>query len=623
MRNELTILREYMRANGLDAYLIFSSDPHGSEYVHPHFKFREWVSGFSGSNGTLLVTLNDAVLWTDSRYYIQAEIELGLKSNSLPAQTGSSGIRLFKYGMPGIPNVIEYVLENASAGRKIGVDAGTIPAALGKKMERAFAAKQIELINIDLSEMTWNERPALTSSPISLIIPKLQGNSFDEKIEKIREDMSDEVDMLIVSNLDEIAWLLNLRGSDIPHNPVFYSYLVIKKKAVKLYIFEEAANIDVRWYFGEHHISVRHYNNFFKDISNDALGTTIEVDESATSYSLYNWLKQFGNVVSVSNPVARHKAIKSIGEIGALLNANIRDGRAMVRFIYWLKKTVGKEELTELSVSDTLDYLRKYEGAIDTSFETIAAYGKNAAIVHYNANENSNATLSPEGFLLVDSGGHYLDSEDLYGGAAGGTTDITRTIALGPISDDMKLHYTAVLQGMIDLATAIFPAGIEASILDGLAHKYLWTHGLDYGHETGHGIGFALSVHEPYVSISKKSTTVFEPGMVVSDEPGVYIENEYGIRIENDLLCVEADLRKRQAEIFKITAVPTTAHPARSLAFETLTLCPFEKDAIVVDQLTTEQRRYINNYHKKVYDLLAPGLEPEVAKWLAEETMPI
>ncbi len=571
MRQQLIDLRARMQQAGVDAYIVPTTDFHGSEYVNDYFKCRKFLSGFTGSAGTVVVTQEEAWLWTDGRYFLQAADQLE-----------GSGIGLMKMGQPGVPTIEAYLKEKMTAENTIGFDGRVCDYAFGCKLE-AICKVNYEL---DLVGDIWTERPAIKPSKIYGLPISVTGETAASKLARVRSYMAEKgADYHLITKMEEIAWLFNVRGDDVANTPVFFSFALIEKDHAYLYIMDET--------FEEE--DVRPYFQIFEDVKSIPAGTIL-LNEDIVSYALVRSLPEKVRIVNGDNPVNLMKALKNDDEIRSTKNAHLKDGAAMVNFIYWLKQTVGKETITEISAADYLEKCRReQEGCYDLSFSTISGYMENGAIVHYDPTPETNKTLRAEGFLLVDSGGQYED----------GTTDITRTIALGPLSQKMKEHYTTVLRCHIHLATAEFPAGTTGADLDTLTRKPLQAIGLDYNHGTGHGVGHLLSVHEGPQTISSKSgcDTPFCQSMITSNEPGVYLEGEYGIRLENEILCVEAKGGK--------------------LGFENLTFCPFDREAILPELLTAEELAWLNSYHKEVCEKIAPRVSAEVADWLYEVTKEI
>ena len=571
MKQQLIDLRTRMQQAGIDAYIIPTTDFHGSEYVNDYFKCRKFLSGFTGSAGTVVVTQEEAYLWTDGRYFLQATDQLK-----------DTGIGLMKMGQPGVPTIDAYLKEKLTPENTIGFDGRVCDYAFGCKLESICKVNY----ELDLVGDIWKDRPAIKPSKIYGLQSSVTGETAGSKLARVRSYMEKKgADYHLITKLEEIAWLFNVRGDDVANTPVFFSFALIARDHAYLYVMDET--------FKEE--DVRPYFQIFEDIKTIPQGTIL-LDEDVVSYALVRSLPEKVQIINSSSPVTMMKALKNEDEIRSTKNAHLKDGAAMVNFIYWLKQTVGKEEITEISAADYLEQCRReQEGCYDLSFTTISGYMSNGAIVHYEATPATNKTLKPEGFLLVDSGGQYED----------GTTDITRTIALGPLSQKMKEHYTTVLRCHIRLAMAKFPVGTTGSELDTLTRQPLHAIGLDYNHGTGHGVGHLLSVHEGPQTISGKPgcDVPFYQNMITSNEPGVYLEGEYGIRLENEILCVDAANGK--------------------LGFENLTYCPFDREAILPELLTEEELAWLNSYHREVYEKIAPRVSAETSAWLKQQTAEI
>lgn len=569
MKEELLVLRREMGKRGIDAYLVPTTDFHGSEYVNDYFKCRKYVSGFTGSAGTLLVTNDFAGLWTDGRYFLQAEKQLA-----------GSGISLMKINQPGVLSIREYLAENLKPESVVAFDGRVVDADFGKSLETDYNIK----FDLDLVGEIWKERPALHGNEIYELPLEAVGETAESKLKRLRLAMEEKgADYHIITGLEEIAWLYNLRGSDVSHTPVFFAFSIISRDEDRLYTLYPIAKV----LEGRESLP---YFQFFEDIKGLKKGSLL-LDTKKASYTLVKSLPEDVEIISDVDPVEAMKAVKNQTELRCTQNAHIKDGTAMVQFIFWLKSNVGKAAISEISAADKLETLRRQQtGCFDLSFDTISGYMENGAIVHYTPTPDTDRQLRPEGLLLVDSGGQYED----------GTTDITRTIALGPLTDEMREDYTTVLKSNLELSMAVFEKGITGSQLDQIARNPLRAKGLDFNHGTGHGVGHILSVHEGPNRISPTGGDwPILPGMITTDEPGVYKEGAYGIRLENELVCVEKD---------------------GSLAFEPITLCPFDRDAILPEMLSEEERKYLNAYHEKVYRVLESRLETEVRSWLREQT---
>lgn len=593
IKERIEALRDLMRREGMSAYIIPTNDFHLSEYTGDYFKERKFMSGFTGSAGTLTVTLDDAGLWTDGRYFIQAAGQL----------TGS-GIRLFKQGTDGVPEIEDFLAAVLKAGDVVGFDGRMVDARWGMKLEKVLAEKSIAIAcGKNLVDEIWQDRPAMPKDKVYILDLQYAGVPCTDKIADVRAVMDKAgADVHVLTHLEDIAWLLNLRGWDVKNTPVFMSYIVIGKDYVDLYIDSDKLDKTVQSYLADNGINVKPYNDVYGDMAALDEQKTVMLDPDQINYAIYKGLK--AKTVVCANPTILAKSIKNDVEIENLFKGHIKDGVAVTRFIYWVKNNIGKIEMTELSASDYLEQCRRaQENFVDLSFTTIAAYNANAAMMHYSATPENNAVLKPEGMLLVDSGGQYLE----------GTTDITRTIVLGPISDEIKRHYTAVLRGMLNLQNARFLYGCRGLNLDILARGPVWDMNLDYQCGTGHGIGYLLSVHEPpngfrwKIVPERNDSCVLEAGMVTSDEPGIYLEGKYGIRIENELVC-----RKGEANEY-----------GQFMYFEPLTFVPIDLDGIDADEMTKTEKQRLNSYHKLVYDTISPYLTEEEAAWLKVYTREI
>ncbi len=565
MKKQLTELRQVMTERNIDACLIPTTDFHNSEYVNDYFKSREFISGFTGSAGILVVTSKEAKLWTDGRYFLQAAAELN-----------GTGIDLMKMGHPDVPTIQEYLESSLSDASTLAFDGRVVDNATGSQYAEKFNA----IYDADLPGEIWSDRPEIAPSKIYALSDDVTGESAESKLNRVRQFMAEKhADYHLISQLEDIAWLYNLRGDDIPHTPVFFAFALITADEDRLYVLDKSYEGGLP------------YLQIFEDLSKLPAGTML-LNKEAASYALCKAIPEDIQIIDHENPCTLMKALKNQTEIEATKNAHLKDGAAMVEFLYWLKNHPDKSKLTEIKAADYLSSCRaKQEGFNDLSFATISGYAGNGAIVHYDPTPETDKNLQPEGFLLVDSGGQYTD----------GTTDITRTIALGPLTGEMKQHYTAVLKGHIALARAKFAPGTTGAQLDPLARKPLQEIGLDYNHGTGHGVGHLLSVHEGPQTISPRGTKfTIEPGMISSNEPGVYIEGSHGIRLENEILCVES--AKDQLE------------------FETITFCPFDREAILTAQLTEDELNWINDYHEEVYQKIAPLITEETRNWLYKET---
>lgn len=598
MRNQaaerLKRLRAEMERRGVDWYVIPTADFHGSEYVGEHFKAREYVTGFTGSAGTAVISKEEAGLWTDGRYFIQAE-----------GQLAGSGVTLYKMEEEGVPSVKEFLKEKLKPGGCLGFDGRTVSAKAGEEYEKIAKEKHAGLMTgEDLAGLIWEERPPLPKEPFFILEEAYSGQSTKEKLSNVREKMKEAgADAHILSSLYDIAWLLNVRGGDISHVPVVLSFLVLTEQECVWFVQEEIITEEQRRYLEENRISTMPYEEIYPYVS--ALqAKAVLYEEKSVNFRIVKSLPKQVKQIKKSNPSRMFKAVKNPVEIQNTIAAHVKDGVAFTKFMYWLKTSIGKAPVTELSASDYLEEQRRaQEHFLDLSFDTICAYGANAAMMHYAATPESNAVLQPEGFLLVDSGGHYLE----------GTTDITRTMALGSVSDEMRRHFTAVLRANLNLAAAKFLSGCCGRNLDILAREPLWEMGLDYKCGTGHGVGHILNVHEGPNSFRWKrrgdedDNAELKEGMITTDEPGVYIEGAYGVRIENELVCRKAEKNEY----------------GQFLCFETITYAPIDLDAVDGEQMTGRERELLNQYHRKVYETLSPYLNGAERDWLKEYTRAI
>ena len=584
-------LRSWMEENGFTAFVFPSSDPHNSEYVADHWKSREWISGFSGSAGTAVVTLEHAALWTDSRYFIAAEKELN-----------GTGFQLMKLRVEGTPSVSEWLASELSTYEKavVGLDGNVNSFAEVAAMEQELATKGNITVRTDADPMAelWTDRPVIPDNMVSLHPLEYSGESTSSKVSRVRKQLLDcGADGLLVTALDEIAWVLNLRGSDVHCNPVFVSYLLISPENITLYINNVKLPDDVKAYLMSEHIDVQAYESVVEGLRL-YVGKSLLVDMSSTNYSLAAAMP-FEKMCSGVSPIASMKAVKNKVEQDGFRAAMLRDGVAVVKFLAWLKSAVEAGGQTEISLDDRLTALRaeqpKFKGI---SFDTIVGYEAHGAVVHYEATPETDIPVQPHGLVLIDSGAQYLD----------GTTDITRTIALGELSEEQRRVYTLVLKGHIQLDRCRFPAGACGSQIDALARAPMWREGYNYMHGTGHGVGSYLNVHEgPHQIRMEWRPAPLQAGMTVTNEPGIYLEGKFGVRIENTLLIVPAE---------------STAF-GDFLKFETLTLAPIDTAPIVLEMLSTEEREWLNNYHRRVYESLSPYLEGNEKEWLRKATLPI
>ncbi|MFX0548608.1 aminopeptidase P family protein [Hathewaya histolytica] len=583
-------LRKLMQEKGIQAYVIPSSDAHQSEYVAPHWKGREWISGFTGSAGTVVVTLDDAGLWTDGRYFIQAEKQLE-----------GSGIKLFKMGQPSVPTIKEWLKSVLKDNDTIGFDGKTVSRTFAEELESTLYKKNIKFdLQWDLLGTLWNDRPSIPEDEIFTLDVKYAGLSRTEKINNVREEMKKlEGNNFLLSSLDDIAWLFNIRGNDVPCNPVIISYALISLDEAILFVNGKKVPENVRKELECDGILIKEYEEVENYLNRLKSGDSVIYDPTKTNMWLFNSIKEEVGKVEVQNITTKMKGIKSEVELENMRIAHIKDGVAMVKFLYWLDNNLGKERITEISATNKLEEFRKEgENFKGISFGTIAGYKEHAAMMHYSATEDSDYELEKRGMFLVDSGGQYLE----------GTTDITRTMVLGELTQEEKRDFTLVLKGVINLSMAKFLYGVTGTNLDVLARRPLWEYGIDYKCGTGHGVGFFLNVHEgPHAIRVNHVPTVFEEGMVVTNEPGVYKEGKHGIRLEN-ILVVKKDESTESGQFMK---------------FETITFCPMHLDGVVVELLSPEERTWLNNYHAEVYEKLSPYLDEEHRAWLKYQTRAI
>ena len=592
IRNRLAAFRQEMKKRQLSAFIVPSTDPHSGEYVPEHWETRKWISGFTGSAGTAVITLSDAGLWTDSRYFIQAEEQLE-----------GTGITLFKDRLPETPSIGEWLGSILKEGDKVGIDGwvNSHQEAQGLYNELKTYGLSLESMTEDIFTTLWEDRPSMPQIPVFILGEELTGASCTEKINRIREAISKNgASAIILSALDEIAWTLNLRGDDVHCNPVFISYLLISEEGYTLYILEEKITDEVRSYLKEHRVEIKTYPSLAEDIRTfkEKHRGVLQISPLANE-ALYNLSSTYADAIVAPSPVALMKAVKNEIEQAGFRKAMERDGVALVKFLRWLEEAVPAGGESELSVDKKLYEFRAEQANFKgISFDTIAGYKEHAAIVHYEATPETDLPLKPEGLLLLDSGAQYLD----------GTTDITRTLPLGPLTEEEKQDYTLVLKGHLQLQNAQFPAGTCGTQLDVLARSAMWKCGINYLHGTGHGIGHFLCVHEgPHQIRMNHMPTLLEPGMIVTDEPGIYKAGRHGIRIENTLLIVPA----QETEFGKF------------YKFEPLTLCPIDKEAIAIDLMTDEELTWLNEYHQLVYQRLYPLLNEEEQAWLKEATNPL
>lgn len=587
IRERVALLRTFMQEKGIRAFIVPSTDPHSGEYVPEFWESRKWISGFTGSAGTAVITDETGGLWTDSRYFLQAA-----------SQLEDTGIMLFKDRLPETPSIAEWLGSVLSPGDKVGIDGWVNTTAEAENLQKQLQVYGLQLVSTeDPFQRIWKDRPSLPLNPPFILPLSYAGKNCTEKIAEIREQIFlNHADAILLSALDEIAWTLNLRGSDVHCNPVFVSYLFITDTTTTLYILPEKITPEIKQYLNDNQIEVKPYQAIEADLHHYT-GKGIQLTPG-TNYALYQ-AASHNQIIRHESPVLYMKAIKNETEIQGFHHAMIKDGIAMVKFLFWLKNTVKNSQETELSIDRKLYNLRAEQKDFKgISFDTIAGYQAHGAIVHYEATEETNATLHPEGLLLLDSGAQYLD----------GTTDITRTIVLGPVTKEQKTDFTLVLKGFIELSMAEFPYGTCGTQLDVLARQFMWKFGINYGHGTGHGVGHFLNVHEgPHQFRMNHMPALLLPGMTVTNEPGIYKAGKHGVRTENTMLIVKS----KETEF------------GAFYKFEPLTLCPIDKEAILPEMLSYEEKQWLNNYHSLVYDRLYASLNTDEQAWLKEATSPI
>jgi len=586
VKMRIEALRSIMREKSFHAVIIPTADPHLSEYVAPHWKNREWISGFTGSAGTVVVTLTDAGLWTDSRYFLQAAEQLE-----------GSGIRLFKEGLPETPSITQWLAQNLNEGDMVAYEGFLFSHQKADELSNDLLRYGLDE---DISTLPWNriwtDRPTLPSDVAQVYPLEYAGKDVKTKLQEIRAELDKcHADALFVPTLDEIAWTLNLRGTDIHCNPVVICHLYIDKHHAHLFIDPQKVTPEVKQHLEQAGVTLHTYAET-EDYLYDLTNLRVMIDFTKVNQCLYYAVEENCRVKEGSSPIAMLKAVRNKTEQQGIRQAMQRDGVALVKFLHWLEKAVPQGGQTEMSIDRKLHEFRAAQPLyVGESFDTIAGYGPHAAIVHYEATPESDVPLEPHGLLLLDSGAQYLD----------GTTDITRTIALGPLTQEEKEDYTLILKGHIDLAMAVFPKGTRGAQLDVLARYPIWQHRYNYLHGTGHGVGHYLNVHEGPQSIRMNENPVtLQEGMVTSNEPGLYKAGSHGIRTENLVLCVPAG-----EGMF-----------GDYLQFETLTLCPIDKRPIIKSMLTKEEIQWLNAYHRRVYDLLSPSLDFGERYWLAQAT---
>lgn len=603
IQERLNQLRDIMRERDMDAYLVPTADFHESEYVGEHFKCRMYMTGFTGSAGTAVITPDEACLWVDGRYFVQAA-----------AQLKDTTVTMMKMGQEGVPSVSEYLERVIPEGGWLGFDGRVVNAHVGLGLEEDLEGKGASIsYEEDLVGRIWTDRPPLSAQPVWVLDQKYSGRNAGMKIQDVRDAMRKaHAGVHVLTSLDDIAWLLNIRGNDIMYNPVALCYVMMTMDELYLFINEDVIGgqaypymdkgeqKSVKAYLEEIGVTVLPYERIY-DMVGKLRGQKVLLEKGRVNYAIYRLLDGSNKVIDRMNPTASMKAVKNQVEIENEKKAHIKDGVAMTKFICWLKKNIGKLPMDEISVSDYLEQLRRdQDGCLGLSFSTISAYGANAAMCHYSATQESNKTLEPRGLYLVDSGGQYYE----------GTTDITRTVALGPLTGEEKEHFTLVLMSMLRLGAVKFLYGCRGLSIDYAAREPLWSRGLNFDHGTGHGVSYLSSVHERPNGIrfkmvpERQDNEVLEAGMITSDEPGLYIEGKHGIRTENLILCVK-DEKNEYGQFLK---------------FEFLTYVPIDVDAIDKKIMSDRDVDLLNEYHREVYEKIGPYLDEDERQWLREAT---
>lgn len=592
VQERIDSLRSLMSEKHIDAYLIPSADNHQSEYVGEHFKCRAFISGFTGSAGDVIITQDEAGLWTDARYFIQAE-----------KQMAGSGIKLFKIGEPDVPTMEEYLLSVLPTKGTLGFDGRVIAMQKGQAYAETFAKKDVRIeYSYDLIDEIWTDRPALSKESAFSLTEEYTGESTAAKLTRIRAAMkADGATAHVITTLDDICWLINMRGNDVKYSPLILCYAIVGVDSADLFIDESKLDPNAKATLSQNHFKLHPYNDIYEEVKKFGADDTILIDPAKINYAIYNNIPDHVRKVEKPNPTILFKAMKNDVELKNIINAHVKDGVAVTRFMHWLKKTVGKEKITEISAAEQLESFRKEgEGYLWQSFEPICAYKEHAAIVHYSATPETDVELKPAHMFLTDTGGNYYE----------GSTDITRTFILGPVTEEEKRHFTTVFRSMMHLAKAKFLYGCNGYNLDILARQPMWEQNIDYKHGTGHGVGYLLSIHEGpagfrwQINPARSEGQVLEAGMVITDEPGIYMEDSHGIRTENELV-----IRQGEANEF-----------GQFMYLEPITYVPIDLDGIDPDLLSQEEKAYLNEYHQKVYHTISPYLDIEEQEWLKEYT---
>lgn len=589
----LAKLRTLMQEKGIDIYVVPTADFHQSEYVGEHFKARKYITGFTGSAGTAVITKDEAGLWTDGRYFLQAG-----------SQLEGTTVKLFKMGEPEVPTIEEYVASKLPQGGALGFDGRVVSMGEGQAFEGIIDEKDAKIIyDYDLIDEVWEDRPSLSEEPAFALGEEYTGESTAAKIARVREAVkASGATAHIITALDDVAWLLNIRGNDIEFFPLVLSYAIVTMDKVDLFIDERKLSAEMKENLEKDGVVIHPYNDVYESVKEFTSEDTLLVDPDRMNYALYNNIGEDVKKVEKQNPTVLMKAMKNPVEIENIKKAHVKDGVAHTKFMYWLKHQIGKETITEMSASDKLESFRaEQEGFIRPSFEPICAFGEHGAIVHYSSTPETNVELTEGTLFLTDTGGGYYE----------GSTDITRTVALGEIPQIMKDHFTATVESNLQLAHARFLHGANGVNLDILARAPFWKQNLNYNHGTGHGVGYLMNIHEAPTGIRwqyrPSDSHPFEEGMIITDEPGIYIAGSHGVRIENELLVCKGEKNEY----------------GQFMYFEPITYVPFDLDAINPDLLTAEEKVWLNEYHKNVYDIVASHLNDEEREWLKEYTREI
>lgn len=586
-------LRTRMASKGIDAYIVPTADFHQSEYVGEHFKARKYISGFSGSYGTVVITRDDGGLWTDGRYFFQAENELA-----------GSGIRLMKMFVGDTPSITEYLTDRVPRGGTVAFDGRVLSMGEGREFEEALAARQIRIhYSVDLVGDIWEDRPPLSDKPAFFLEEKYSGESTASKLKRVREVMEEHgATAHIIASLDDVCWLLNIRGDDIDFFPLLLSYAIVKKDGVELYVDDSKLDDRIQVELAKNQVTIHPYNAIYDDVKGLSGSETVLIDPMKMNYALYKNIPC--RIVEAANPTILMKAMKNEVELANIREAHIKDGVAVTKFMHWIKTRYDKETITELSSAAKLTELRAaQEGYIRDSFEPLCAFADHAAMMHYSPSAETDVSLSSGAFFLNDTGGGYYE----------GSTDITRTFVLGSVEAQMKRYFTAVVRAMMRLSRARFLYGCYGYNLDVLARGPIWDLDLDYQCGTGHGVGYLANVHEPptgfrwYVVPSKNEHHKLEEGMVITDEPGIYEDGQFGIRIENEFV-VRKGVQNKYGQF---------------MYFETITFAPIDLDGIDPEEMSRDEREWLNHYHEQVYEKIGPRLTEEEREWLKEYTRPI